>query len=303
MPKIMKLTDVGSSDETVQRYIDDQNYIMQQKFDGTRIMANYTPLTESLIYANDGVNPVGHAAAKLKLPALDEVLLPALREAAGRDFFTGLNVSLEGELLIRTGEFILWDFLSPSYEDLRWVERHDQLQDFYRQFIGHSSLVRLTPTAHLPESKARMWNSIKTNNVEGAVSKRWDSLYVPGVRSKDWVKHKLVKTADLVVLKTARTFKDNGVVKTGNATLAYYDPKNENLIDFTSASLIGKDLSIKEGDVVEVAYLYREPGGSIVQPRITRKRWDADCSSGDKDPRECTLDQFPDYSREVVSYE
>ena len=79
-------------------------------------------------------------------------------------------------------------------------------------------------------------------------------------------------------------------------------PADANVVKLCSSSLIGKDLSIEIGDVVEVSYLYREPGGSIVQPRIMRKRWDSRSQSGDKRPEECTDDQFKPYSREVVTF-
>ena len=54
--------------------------------------------------------------------------------------------------------------------------------------------------------------------------------------------------------------------------------------------MIGKDPAIREGDVVEVSFLYWT-GTSIVQPRIVRRR-------EDKAGSECALAQFRTYSRE-----
>ena len=57
-------------------------------------------------------------------------------------------------------------------------------------------------------------------------------------------------------------------------------------------SVIGKP-HVEPGDVIEVAYLYRAATGGLIQPRMTRIRHD-------KSPRECGIDQFVSYSREIV---
>lgn len=290
MPKIMKLSDVGSSDAEVEPYLSNPNWVLQQKFDGTRIQAQWNPAMGTIHFSNNGIDGVTHAAAKLKLPALMDELLPEFNNWI-------VPVTLEGELLIRTGEFVVWDLLVGDDPE-KWgttAERLVQLEEMltHTNGPGHEwCLVKLSPTARTEEEKRRLWAEINLANVEGAVSKHLDSQYVPGVRSTQWVKHKLVKTADLVVTSTTRDFKpDSQVVHKGSAGLAFV--RDDELVPIASASLIGKDLTITAGDVVEVAFLYREPGGGLVQPRILRKRWD-------KPADECTEDQFPVYSRSVV---
>lgn len=297
----MKLTDVGSSEQDVERYINSVDWIMQQKFDGTRVQVTLNDAGD-FFWSNDGVKSVTHSAAKLKIPALEELLRDALAD------FNGM-LTLEGELLIRTGEYVLWDII-PSENRFRvpnveapWRHRHEALTRFHGLLPNEATqLIKVSPTAYTAESKREMWEIINATNVEGAVSKHIDSFYVPGVRTREWVKHKLVKTADLVVMTAIRTMKPgNIVVEKGSAGLGYHDEAG-NLVSVCSASLIGRDLSIAPGDVVEVNYLYRETGGGgLVQPRITRKRWDAATETGDKEPFFCTEDQFPEYSRQVVT--
>lgn len=304
MPKTMKLTDVGSTEEKVQQYIENPEWVMQQKFDGTRVMATYRADTGHIHWSNDGVKSLTHAAAKLKVPALDLILHSVLSEISGK--LGSDEVSLDGELLIRTGEFVVWDILTPDRLDASWEVRFIDLQLFFDRLAAWApgqDLVKQTPTAFTAIQKRELWERVNATNVEGAVSKHRESTYQPGVRSKVWLKHKLVKTADLVVVGTKRVFKPGSqVVKEGSAKLAVYN--GVILEDIVSASLIGKDLTIDIGDVVEVAYLYREPGaGGLVQPRIIRKRWDAASGQGDKRPEDCGYDQFPEYSREVVSLE
>ncbi len=62
MPKIMKLTDVGSSDAEVEHYLSNSEWMLQQKFDGTRIQAQWDPATLEIMFSNDGVGPVSHSA-------------------------------------------------------------------------------------------------------------------------------------------------------------------------------------------------------------------------------------------------
>ena len=304
MPKTMKLTDVGSSDLTVQKYIEDPEWIMQQKFDGTRDMMTYNRGSRSVHWSNDGEKNLTHAAAKLKVPALEAILRPTV-EAYEAHHLEG-TLCLDGELLIRTGEFLVWDLIIDE-PTLPWEERHEKLEAFMRLLEVHhgpfQDLVKISPTARTLEEKVAMWAAVKELNVEGAVSKKRDSMYLPGIRTKEWVKHKLVKTADLVVLEVRRVFKPNSkVVKEGSAKLAIWDQEKGDWHPVCSASLIGKDLTIEPGDVVEVNYLYREPGdGGLVQPRITRKRWSGINEEGDKMPMDCGFDQFPEYSRSVVT--
>lgn len=301
MPPIMKLTDVGSAPHQIEPYLADPDFLLQQKFDGTRIQAQWNPATRNILFSNNGIDPVTHSAAKLKLPAIEAELRPMLEHWI-------IPVTLEGELLIRTGEFVVWDMLEGDDPE-KWGPTARRIQEVAEHLDGRWGnhhqfrLVTMSPTAWTESEKRAMWQRINESGVEGAVSKHVAGEYLPGVRVAHWVKHKLVKTADLVVLEASRTFKPDGTtVHKGSALLGYVDERfpYAGPQPITSASLIGKDLTIAEGDVVEVAFLYREPGGGLVQPRILRKRWDFVLEQGDKTPDECTEDQFTDYSRAVI---
>ena len=318
--KPMKLTDVGIEPATLERLFTDPEYVMQQKHDGARMVTGWDGKT--LFFTNDGVSPIKFSAAKLRLPALEDQLRPFLMAQ-------GAAVAVfDGELIIETGQYIVFDLVSLSFSDgTRVVSSGDPLSlrlAALESFLeGELELVFPTPTAYTEEAKRVMWLNINLANVEGAVSKWLPSLYYPGTRTKEWVKHKLVKTADVVVTEVSRTFKPNGVVETGSAELAvkiefdhtpwtdgkrwisglerdaFPEKKRETFtmqprawLPIGSASLIGKDLTIDVGDVVEIAYLYWT-GEAPIQPRIMRKR-------DDKLAVDCDLGQFPEYSRAVV---
>lgn len=307
----MKLTDVGIDD--VQRYIDDPRWLMQQKFDGTRLVVVWNDGT--LFFTNDGVKPIAFAAALLKLPELEADLRAwlALNQIK--------SATLDGELIVETGIYYVFDAPALSAAGLT-IDRNHTLGRRLQLLRSLGSLrnVQFPYTAVTREAKRLLWEQVNERGVEGAVSKLQDSVYVPGTRSKDWVKHKLVKTADVVVTSAERTFKPNGVVSHGKAELAVpIDPKDDpqpfvdsrgkryasyqdttkstrheprTMLPVGNASLIGKDLGIGPGSVVEVQYLYFT-GEAMVQPRIVRLR-------EDKLAEECDLSQFAAYSRDEI---
>lgn len=317
--KPMKLTDVGIEPATLERLFTDPNYVMQQKHDGARMVTVWDG--ETLLFTNDGVGPIKFSAAKLRLPALEDQLRPYLEKLEIQ------RAVFDGELIIETGQYIVFDLVELTQEGVETIDATRALN--YRLATLESiledelELVTVTPTAYSEVEKRTMWDLINLANVEGAVSKWLLSHYLPGTRTKEWVKHKLVKTADVVVTEVARTFKPNGVVETGSAELAVKiefdhtpwtdgkrwisglerdalpEKKRETFtiqprawLPIGSASLIGKDLTIDVGDVVEIAYLYWT-GEAPIQPRIMRKR-------DDKLAVDCDLWQFPEYSRAVV---
>ena len=297
--KIMKLTDIGSRPEDVAPYIADDDWIMQQKLDGARMQAIYMETPEEAVgtwtFTNDGVAPIKFAAALLVLPQL-EAELEKWRQATA----PGANqITFDGELIIETGTYHIFDVL--EWHD--WAARQQLITPEHSlagriAFLHGLGLeaswrphVKLSPTAWTSDEKAAMWAAVQEAGVEGAVSKHLHSTYLPGARTKQWLKHKLVKDADVVVLNATRTFKPNGVVEKGSAVFGVY--VGDKLKKIGAASLIGKDLTISRGDVVKIAYLYLGENGSPVQPRIIEKR-------DDKLPEECTWEQFPPYTRAIA---
>ena len=326
--KPMKLTDVGPAE--AEKYIADPNWIMQQKLDGARMVTIVTRAKDGTdgydaLYTNDGVKPIAFSAAKLKLPDLGLELMDTLDDL-GID-----EITLDGELIIEDGIYHVFDILHLKYEEGVPNTMTDvKLQ--HRLAILHSldlvgEFLQFSHTAWSRDEKQALWEAVQSAGVEGAISKHLDSMYVPGIRTKDWVKHKLTKTADVIVASHDRTFDEKGMVTHGSAALVVnIDPRDdpEPWVHFTTvrrtdaatwtalpakkmaqytfdprtklpvgnSSLIGKDLSITDGSVVEIEYLYWT-GKAVIQPRIIRKR-------EDKPAGQCDLSQFPAYTRELA---
>lgn len=333
--KPMLLTDVGTD---ITPYLSD-DWMLQQKHDGARVIftAHRVPgMGWDAAFLNRQGKPMTFAAAALKFAELSAHLLRDL-ESLGVD-----SVTLDGELIVEDGVYHVFDVLHLIVADNILVDGRERLSERdtvmrARLSALEGSQVRFAVTAGTPDQKSQMWHLLQEAGVEGAVSKRWDSYYVPGARSKDWVKHKLVKTADVVVLAAERKFKaSNGIVEFGSAELSVpispeQDPKPwvnlkgkrftadeagarpfkdfggdtgpldpayhqayqpRTMLPVGNASLIGKELTIGVGSVVEVNYLMWT-GDAMIQPRIV-------CERFDKAAADCDLAQFPAYTREAV---
>jgi ATP-dependent DNA ligase len=307
--KPMKLTDVGPD---ITPYLGEY-WILQQKHDGARMLVY---LIDGVItFTNSSGSAMSFSAAKLRLPALAAELLS---KAADLDVE---GLMLDGELIIEDGVYHVFDVLFADIRgqcrvlgNERWGYRDAILRGALAGLEGE--LIKFAVTASTKNEKLALWNSINEAGVEGAVSKHVDSLYEAGTRSKQWVKHKLVKTADVVVVDVKRIFDHKGMVTHGSAELAIpIDPiddpepfinakgkrsargpgmvEGRTLLPIGSSSLIGKELSIEAGSVVECNYLYWT-GSAMIQPRIVRERFD-------KRRDECDLKQFPEYTRKVIT--
>lgn len=335
--KPMKLTDVGID---VEPYITNPDWIMQQKHDGARMVVIYettpgVPDSGELTFLNGAGGEMSFSAAKLKLPAL----VGELGAFAYQHNLT--SFTLDGELIIEDGVYHVFDIIAATsiYGGIIVTPQHVLAArlGFLENYLGDQfTLLKPAVTARSTEAKRALWAAVNEAAVEGAISKHLGSLWIDGVtknyRTKDWVKHKLVKTADVVVTSVERTFKADGVTLShGKAELAvpialtedpepYVNAKGKrmsiedhaafgrlagaarqgefgyvprSLLPVGNASLIGKELTIDIGSVVEVNYLYWT-GTAMIQPRIVRQRFD-------KPVEACDLAQFPAYTRAVVT--
>lgn len=136
----------------------------------------------------------------------------------------------------------------------------------------------MMPLATTGGDKRRMLQRVKRNRGEGVMFKRLDSRYVGG-RAKTWLKHKLVKDVDVVVI-------ERGTEKQNILVGLYTD--DGQLVPFTEvASFTGDGPILQPGDVATISVLGVSTNGKPISPVRPRKR-------DDKAPEECTLDQLPD---------
>ena len=266
--KGMEYKDRSGDEALIAQLIEDDGWVFQQKFDGTRAMIH---LSDGLVAQRNG-KPLKHTAATQWIPSI-------IRELRGFHLLGNAEV-LDCELIVETGHIYIFDVIDPSNTEQPLMDRLDRLEELY-QTTYHSPTVHVVDSHYLPERKRLLIEACRDR--EGVVAKKLSAPYHSGVRTPDVLKLKNTHTADLVVLSLSASPLSAG--------LGFIHP-NGDRVTISRASMIGKDPSIKVGDVVEVDYL-AWTGSSLLQPRIIKKRFD-------KSPTACTMDQFAPYSRKVA---
>ncbi|QGZ16658.1 DNA ligase [Microbacterium phage Dewdrop] len=334
----MKMTDIPVTDFDL--YVNDDDWVLEQKHDGARALVHVLRSGDGgflFEWFASGGGPLKFAAAALHFEALQTALG---RIMADNDI---VEAWFDGELMPEEGTLRLFDVPMLLWFENRRLNVYPEDSYANRKFVltgleiaqTAAERIEVTYSATTSEEKLELWEKINAAGVEGGILKHVMASYEPGVRSKQYRKLKLVKTADVIVSSVERKFDHKGMVTHGSAGLEVMirpeqDPRpwispvaGKRLSDEAiktlevgtkaqqaralahvfsprdrlpvgAASLIGKDLTIDVGDVVEVNYLYWG-GDALVQPRIVRKRLPEEKPADD-----CWIDQIPAYSRRAV---
>lgn len=297
----MNFRSVGD-DETLETLIADDEWVMEQKMDGTRGLAVLTYGEQPQMLARRG--PLKHTAATQHLPGIWEGLSPLIERRN--------EIVLDGEIMIHTGEYRVFDLLQFVVNGREVVTSGSPFQ-FRREALEwlmkmiDSPRVSIVYQARGEQSKRDLLDGCRAFGVEGVMLKALHAPYSPGQRTEAGLKYKFVKTADVVVTEVSRRRNDEGrevgSIEFGVAAPPEWEmsPRQQQKVRIAAeigvlpigrCSVIGKP-HVAPGDVIEVAYLYWT-GSTTYQPRMVRVRHD-------KAARECGMDQFRDYSREAIS--
>jgi bifunctional non-homologous end joining protein LigD len=148
--------------------------------------------------------------------------------------------------------------------------------------------INLVPNAD-GEGKRTFYYACLDANTEGVVFKSKKGAYEPGKRSGNTLKCKFVDTAEVVVTELNREGKELAV-----GTGVFHDGK---MVDAGGCKIpeemVGK---IKEGDVIEVRYLYATPSHKLYQPSWVKPR-------PDKKVTDCHTTQFKYASKKAIEDE
>ena len=260
--------------EDVPKMIADDRVIAQQKLDGNRVLVH---VGETLRATNrSGQITTIHASI---LAALE--WLPA-------------GTVIDGEVV--PGEegpvYWLFDILQIAEEDLRtlgYLERWQRLDAEIEPVVDHP--IRILDYAQGKAAKKALHDRLFAAKAEGIVFKHADAPYQPGRPSSGGkqLKHKFVKSADVVILENA-----------GNAySMAVYDGDELREVGkvfsgTTNESRAELDdlLAAGERPVAEVRYLYATDDEQLYQPVFIRLR-------DDKEPSDCLRSQLEKTRRDV----
>lgn len=243
---------------TLQTFVTDDRYILEQKVDGDRVLLDTTSGT-LVARTRDGRR-------------YTKGLPTAVRNHGLPD-----GIVIDGELVGTT----YWAFDLPvtplvTGQPMQLHVRRLALEAL--QEAGLLGPIRVVPQARTMDEKMSLARVALTEGYEGLMAKRVDSVYVPGGRTLDWMKIKFTKTADVVVMPKKK--------EDGHNSVALGVHRDGLLVEIGHSSLNGKEKreAIAIGDVLEVRYLYVGANGRLFQPTILRKRTDKspeDCTGGD----------------------
>ena len=244
------------TEEDAQKYINDDNYCMQEKFDGRRrmIMKKHS----KNVHPAEGVNKKG-------------IIVPLTSEIQEDCDSIRAPYILDGEDM---GDHImLFDDLTESY--LSYKERYEELNNLVEETIG----LRIVKTAWDTNTKQIMFNRLIAERAEGVVFKNVHAPYSAGrpASGGNQFKCKFYETASCIVDSISS-------VKSSIGLKVYDDSHPVSLVGVPvgNATLYPNSPTVKVGDIVEIKYLYYNEGGSLYQPVLKEVRDDVDAS-------ECTL--------------
>jgi ATP-dependent DNA ligase len=253
---------------SLEHYIFDDNWLMEQKLDGHRLLLRSPDQGESLTAITRGGTPYSH-----RLP------LPLTRARFPKGEWV-----LDGELV--DGTYWAFDLLIAAGQDLTKLPQVTRRIWLVNALATFRHPFKVVPQAESTDDKIRLAERSLSENFEGLVLKRADATYRYNQRSNLWLKVKFTHTVDVIAMAVRDDGKES--VRLG----AYTDGE---LVEIGRASLLGKEKAraITPGMVVEVKYLNLGNAGRLVQPTVLRVR-------DDKAPQECTTDQLKTVNKAVL---
>lgn len=274
MPAIKAMLARSINVNTLSDYINDENWWIEQKLDGERVLMHVIDSTPFAINRN---------GVPYTRPVPASVL-----EVFRSESWVGRWV-LDGELL--DGIYHVFDipFVAPRDTILvddatPYSSRRLLLEKLFERL--DCAAVKLVETAKTPEEKAAIIELVRKANGEGLMVKHKDGTYRQGNRSTMMLKAKFTATLEAFITEIGRNGKRSIAVGLYDADMKEIDVGT---IPMSDRNLARASLN----DVVEVRYLYCGRGYRLYQPAFIRYR-------SDKTPSECRTGQLKMVNKEVI---
>ena len=236
------------------RLLADDDWCLQEKFDGKRIMAS--------------------VAGGLAGGSNRKGLFVSMPQEVSDALSTLPDCEMDGELL---GDgYVVFDLLKLGESDLRsrpYRERHAALA----ATVPNTMSVRVAEAAWDAGGKRALYDRIAAQGGEGGVFKRADGLSVAGRPASGGSQVKCKFYATCTCLVSAQN--DQRSVR-----LSLSDESGR-AVGVGSVTIPSNKAIPEPGALVEIRYLYAYPGGSLYQPTYLGER-------DDLDPSDCTLGQL-----------
>lgn len=238
VPQLLNKTD------NPQKYIEDDNYIMEEKFDGQR------RLIEIKSSVATSINKKGMATSSPQ-SVIDNLLS------------LGVDLTVDGELV---GEdYYIFDILHYKGQDTKSLSVLKRLE------LLNSIGLKIVPIYYTKEAKQKAFDDMspKDKKIEGVVFKKIDSEYVAGrpASGGNQLKYKFYATDTFEVVSHNKTKRSVNIVS--------YAPDGSEY-DMGSITIPANHNIPPIGSFVEVKYLYCVVGGKLFQTIYLGQRVDQD---------------------------
>lgn len=178
----------------------DPNWLYELKYDGYRIMANVQNHSATIYSRNGHIYDEKFPKVIRSLRTIPhEILLDGemiVVDSEGRPLFEALQNYKPNNTKDQI-RYMIFDLLylnGYSTKEIKLVERKELL----RALIPEDSPY-LRYCDHVVEDGLSLFEEATSQNMEGIIAKRMESLYYPGTRSNDWLKIKHINTEDVLI--------------------------------------------------------------------------------------------------------
>lgn len=182
----------------VEEPFDRRGWSYEIKWDGYRCMAFLNKQKVALRSRNnksfnEKFYPLYDALKELSLNAIIDGEVVVIDEKGKSNFGNLQNWRSEadGELRFYVFDLVWCD--GQSMLKLPWVERRQKLEDW----LPVHPLIQISKS--FMTSGVTFFKEAKKMGLEGIMAKKMDSLYVPGARSREWLKIKIAKRNEVVI--------------------------------------------------------------------------------------------------------
>src|SRR5713101_4249231 len=244
------------------RLAEDASWWFQQKFDGRRLAVQKSEVKYS------GINKLG------QIIPIDSRLAESLDRVQAQGFLA------DGE--ITDSRFYIWDLLRVNDTDLRVQPYEIRYVHLTQRFRGVSDVLRVCETAMTTKGKRDFVKKMHSANAEGFVCKNRSAAYAAG-RAGQHFKCKFVVTASFIIGP-----KPEKKANDGHRSIAVYLLHDNRQRFMGTVGVPDRYRLPKEGEIVEVQYLYCHPGpdGKLIQAKYFGKGRD------DIEVAECGVSQL-----------
>ena len=214
-------------------------WLFELKLDGYRAIAEMSK-QKFLLYSRNGLDlalvypAVAAALKKMNIEAVLDGEIVVLNKEGKPDFQELQNYAHNGSLPV---VYYVFDILFLKNHDLTGLPLLER-KKFLKKVLKQSPVIRYCD--HVLNDGKEFFNEIKKNKLEGIMAKKKDSLYYPGVRTKEWLKIKYSHSQEAIIV--GYTEPKGNRLYFGSLLLAQYKKNKLHYIGHTGTGFNDKTL-------------------------------------------------------------